>query len=345
MTSEVARVGLIVGWLVERLRAQRAVAEARAIEAESLRDELGRRADVLDAANRCARALASSLDLEEAFAAFMRELETIMPAERVTVVLAEDGSARVIAVAGAGANSVFPAGSVLPLEGTLLEGMLRHGEAVYRARLEPERYPIETEFATKLGLGCRMAAPLCAGERPIGMLSLARTEPASFRPPEIELVDVLGRFVGAAVQNIRAYEAERRTVEELPSLSALRADFVSLVSHELRSPMAAVIGSAKTLHARWHEMSDDQRGAFLALIAEETSRLARLIGDVLDTRVSRRGRSRTPSARSPWTSSSATPPPRPRPAQTTASPCARTSPTACRACAGTSTDCARCCPT
>ena len=49
------------------------------------------------------------------------------------------------------------------------------------------------------------------------------------------------------MQNIRAYESERRTVEELRRLSALRADFVSLVSHELRSPMAAVIGAARTL--------------------------------------------------------------------------------------------------
>jgi signal transduction histidine kinase len=85
------------------------------------------------------------------------------------------------------------------------------------------------------------------------------------------------------VQNIRAYESERQTVEELRRLSALRADFVSLVSHELRSPMAAVIGAASTLQDRWRELSAEQRGAFLALIADETSRLSALITDVLDT--------------------------------------------------------------
>jgi signal transduction histidine kinase len=72
-------------------------------------------------------------------------------------------------------------------------------------------------------------------------------------------------------------------VEELRRLSALRADFVSLVSHELRSPMAAVIGSARTLQKRWRELSPEQRESFLALIADETNRLAALIGDVLDT--------------------------------------------------------------
>jgi signal transduction histidine kinase len=72
-------------------------------------------------------------------------------------------------------------------------------------------------------------------------------------------------------------------VEELRRLSALRADFVSLVSHELRSPMAAVIGAARTLQGRWRELSADQRQSFLALIGDETTRLANLIADVLDT--------------------------------------------------------------
>ena len=85
------------------------------------------------------------------------------------------------------------------------------------------------------------------------------------------------------MQNIRSYEAERQTVDELRRLSALRADFVSLVSHELRSPMAAVIGSARTLQQRWRTLAPEQREAFLALIADETNRLAALIGDVLDT--------------------------------------------------------------
>ena len=47
--------------------------------------------------------------------------------------------------------------------------------------------------------------------------------------------------------------------------------------------MAAVIGSARTLQVRWRELAPEQRESFLALIADETSRLAALIGDVLDT--------------------------------------------------------------
>jgi signal transduction histidine kinase len=273
---------LLLGWLVIRLRHQGSVAETRAAEAERLRDQLGHRADVLEAANRCARALSSSLELERAFDAFIREVRGLVPFDRIAIVLSEEGSARVMAVAGAGADQVLPPGSTRPTRGTLLEELLRTNKAVYRRDMQQAEYPEEEEFRD-LGLRCRFATPLLQGARSIGMLSLIRREPDAFSPEEMELAGLLGRLVASAIQNIRAYDAERRTVEELRRLSALRADFVSLVSHELRTPMAAVIGSARTLQQRWRELSAAQRESFLELIAGETSRLATLVGDVLDT--------------------------------------------------------------
>jgi signal transduction histidine kinase len=275
-------IGLTVGWLVHRLLGQTNVAENRAAEAERLQGELGRRADVLEAANRCARALSSSLELDEAFDAFIREVRGLIPFNRIAIVLSEKGTAQVMAVAGAGADDVLPPGSARPIHGTLLEEILRTNQTVYRRDMAEADFPEEEEFLA-LGLRCRLATPLLQGTRAIGMLSLVRNEPDSFSPGEIELAGLLGRLVATAVQNIRAYEAERKTVEELRRLSALRADFVSLVSHELRTPMAAVIGSARTLQQRWRELSPEQRESFLELIAGETGRLATLIGDVLDT--------------------------------------------------------------
>ena len=273
---------LIVGWLVNRLGTQTGLAEARAGEAERLRDELGRRADVLEAANRCARALSSSLELDQAFSAFIRELRGLVQFDRMAIVLAEEGQAQVMAVAGTGADRVLPAGSSRPVAPSLLGDLIASSETIYRRDMSDARYPEEDEFLA-LGLRCRVAAPLLLGTHAIGMLSLVRADADSFSASERELAGLLGRLVASAVQNIRAYEVEHRTVEELRRLSALRADFVSLVSHELRTPMAAVIGSARTLQQRWRELSPDQRESFLSLIGDETSRLAALIADVLDT--------------------------------------------------------------
>jgi K+-sensing histidine kinase KdpD len=275
-------MALIVGWLVQRLRSQTSLAEARAGEAERFRDQLGRRADVLEAANRCARALSSSLELDQAFEAFIREVRGFVPFDRIAIVLSEEGSAQVMAAAGVGAERVLPPGSATPIKGTLLEEILRRGQAVYRRDMIEPGYPEEERFQ-ELGLRSRYVTPLSLGARTIGMLSLVRREPNAFTEEEMELAGLLGRLVASAVQNIRAYEAERKTVEELRRLSTLRADFVSLVSHELRTPMASVIGSARTLQQRWRELTAEQRESFLELIAAETDRLATLISDVLDT--------------------------------------------------------------
>ncbi|HEY8407839.1 MAG TPA: ATP-binding protein [Gaiellaceae bacterium] len=273
--------GLIVGWLVSRLAAEGRHSLERAAEAERLRDTLGRRVDVLEAANRSARALGSSLDMEQAFGAFIREVRGLVPFDRTAIVLVDDNVARTIATAGRGADTVYPPGSIGPIDGSVLERVVA-GEVVVRHDLAEEMFP-EDRHLLELGLRSELIAPLVVGARPIGMLSLSRERVAAFTEDEVELVALLGRLVATAVQNIRSYEAERSTVEELRRLSALRADFVSLVSHELRSPMAAVIGAARTLQERWRSLSPEQREAFLALIGDETSRLAALIGDVLDT--------------------------------------------------------------
>ena len=274
-------MALVVGWLVQRLRSETALANERVLEAERFRDEVGRRADLLEAANRCARALGSSLDLDEAFGAFIRELRGLIPFDRTAIILSEEGRVRVMATAGHAHDRVLRPGEALPA-GALIEEVLRTGEIVYRRDMSDHLYPEEVTL-TGLGLRSRVAAPLLLGARPIGMVAILRFEPDAFEPDEIELAALLGRLLATGVQNIRAYEAERDTVAELRRLSQLRADFVSLVSHELRSPMAAVIGAARTLQERWRELSPDQRGSFLALIGDETSRLATLIGDVLDT--------------------------------------------------------------
>ena len=116
---------------------------ARAQEAEALRDELGRRADLLDAANRCARALSSSLDLDEAFGAFIRELRGLVPFDRMAIVLAEDGAARMIATAGAQARRrCMPPGTRARAERSLLAGCRRA-----RPDVVPPRHGATREYA------------------------------------------------------------------------------------------------------------------------------------------------------------------------------------------------------
>jgi K+-sensing histidine kinase KdpD len=276
-------VGLIVGWLATRLRREAETAEARAAEAEELRDRLGRRADQLEAVNRVARALGSSLDHEEALGRFLPEVSSVFEFDRLAIVLVEGEDAFVMANSGRAEDSLFARGTSRPVAGSVVQEIVEGGQTIVRGDMaENPLYPEERELAS-IGLQSRVVAPLTVGGETLGMLSVSRARADAFAEDEVELTTLLARQLAAAVQNIRTYTAERNAAEELRRLSALRADFVSLVSHELRAPMAAVIGCASTLRARWRELSPEQRESFLALIEQETGRLSTVVGDVLDT--------------------------------------------------------------
>jgi signal transduction histidine kinase/nitrate reductase NapE component len=276
-------IGLIVGGLVGQLRTETLRAETRAAEAEGLRDQIGRRADQLEVVNRCARAMASSLELREAFRLFVREASTALAFDRIALVMANRGRAEVIANAGESAETVFPAGFTPPIEGSIMEELLRDGHAIVRGDMSVDSPYWEEAELVRAGLHSRVVAPLPLAGRPVGMISVSRREAHAFTREDVDLLTLLGRQLATAVENIRAFEAERTAGEELRRLSTLRADFVSLVSHELRGPMASIVGAASTLRQRWRSLNPEQRESFLGLIDEETTRLADLVGDVLDT--------------------------------------------------------------
>ena len=72
-----------------------------------------------------------------------------------------------------------------------------------------------------------------------------------------------------------------RDVTELRRLEAMRRDFVSSASHELRTPVAAIRGYAETLAAG---ALDDRATAerFVAGLTRQAERLSALVDDLLD---------------------------------------------------------------
>ena len=75
----------------------------------------------------------------------------------------------------------------------------------------------------------------------------------------------------------------------LQELERLRADFLGMVSHELRAPLAAIKGSAVTLLEDSASFDPAERHEFDRIIAEQATHMRGLIGDLLDAGTHRGG--------------------------------------------------------
>src|SRR5205085_4713351 len=72
-----------------------------------------------------------------------------------------------------------------------------------------------------------------------------------------------------------------RDVTQERGLEEMKAHFVSTVSHELRTPLAAIYGAAMTLRRSELQLDPEQRDGLLAVIGDESERLARIVNDIL----------------------------------------------------------------
>jgi signal transduction histidine kinase len=70
-----------------------------------------------------------------------------------------------------------------------------------------------------------------------------------------------------------------RALERLREFDRLKDEFIAVISHELRTPLTSVYGAAVTLQKR--EMRDEMRETLLAIVSDESARLARLLDDAL----------------------------------------------------------------
>ena len=61
-----------------------------------------------------------------------------------------------------------------------------------------------------------------------------------------------------------------------------RADLVSTVAHEIRSPLTTVKGFTATLLAKWDRLSEEQRRTMLRAVNADADRVTRLLSDLLD---------------------------------------------------------------
>lgn len=79
-----------------------------------------------------------------------------------------------------------------------------------------------------------------------------------------------------------ALSGEREAVGRLEHMDQMRSDFVSMVSHELRNPLATIRGFGQLLRDRPESLGEEQRQQAYDVIVRQVDRMASLVDNVLD---------------------------------------------------------------
>ncbi|MFC1974931.1 response regulator [Chloroflexota bacterium] len=129
----------------------------------------------------------------------------------------------------------------------------------------------------QLGVHSLIATPLKPNEVNRSVLILARKE-NFFAPSDSDFLTVLSGQAGIALENARLFTEIQRAYKELQTLDHMKSEFINIAAHELRTPLAILIGYATVLE---EEMEDPSR-QYVTIIARNAMRLRSLIEDMLN---------------------------------------------------------------
>ncbi|WP_210651459.1 ATP-binding protein [Nocardioides sp. SYSU D00065] len=121
-----------------------------------------------------------------------------------------------------------------------------------------------------------IVCPLLSQDDLVGYLVLcfARQVRAT-TPAEADAVLEVGRLLGQTVRASRVLETEQRLVQELRELARYRSELIATISHELKTPLTAILGHAELIADRHPDLSS------VDAIIRNAQRLGNLVANLL----------------------------------------------------------------
>jgi two-component system, OmpR family, sensor histidine kinase KdpD len=128
----------------------------------------------------------------------------------------------------------------------------------------------------------RLFLPMHTGRGAIGIMGIDSDKPGPLlTPDQRRLLDALMDQAALAIERVRLVEDLARA-KRTADTDRLRTALLTSISHDLRTPLAAVLGAAGTLGSLSDVLDQHAKADLVATIISEAERLNRFIANLLD---------------------------------------------------------------
>ena len=272
------------------------------LEQEQTRVELRRKVVQLTALHRAGLLFSSTLDREALMQKVLEALTSDLQYDRAMISFYDPVrrvvmDARVLGVspdiqAFARACEIPVTDDPMSLEGVvLLQGeplLVGDVEAVW-----DRIHPLNQQLALLTQTKTWIAVPLKVKDRILGSLMVDRIQAHSLTQDDLELMMTVAHQVAIALDNASAYEQiealnaglevkVRERTAELEQADCLRSQFLSHVSHELKTPLTSIKGFLQNLLDGLTGPLNEKQQRYLSRMLDNSDRLIRMIEALLD---------------------------------------------------------------
>jgi two-component system sensor histidine kinase KdpD len=120
------------------------------------------------------------------------------------------------------------------------------------------------------------------GRGAVGVIGIDSDKPGPWlTPDQRRLLDALADQGALAIERVQLVE-DMEHVQRTAETERLRAALLTSISHDLKTPLASVLGSAGTLRDFGDKLTDSEKVELLSTVIEESERLNRFIANLLD---------------------------------------------------------------
>jgi PAS domain S-box-containing protein len=133
-----------------------------------------------------------------------------------------------------------------------------------------------------------IAMPLISQERPIGVVHLEASQAHRFSLDRFQFLRLVTGRIASILDNARLYQQTedqlnelQRLYDEVRKLEQLKTDMIRIASHDLKNPLAAIMGYLEMLGWEAEQTMDDEHRGYLNHIRDSARKMQRITSGIL----------------------------------------------------------------